>query len=302
MTDFEFGENMKERNYVLFTDSDSDMSLQEAKEKGIEMISMPYIIDGKEIYPYKDWEEFDAQNFYNLLRKGVIPKTCGLSPTVYVEYFEPFFKAGKDILYVHLSENMTGTISALNLALEQLKEKYPERRFARLDCKGVTIIFYCILKEVHKLYEKGKTIDEILEWGKTEVDHFACYFYADDLKFFGKSGRVSGLASFMGNIIGLRPLITISEKGKMDSCNKAIGRNAAIKKVLGYVEELQDHIEDYPVYIGHSDNLSLAHRCGLELKKKYGNGLHIEYVMVNPTIGSHCGPDCVGVCFHAKHR
>ena len=293
---------MSKKDYVLFTDSDCDMTMLEAKEKGIEMISMPYIIDDKEIYPYKDWEEFNAKEFYDMLRKGVLPKTCGLSPATYVEYFEPFFKAGKDILYVHLSEKMTGTINALNLALDQLKEKYPDRRCVKIDCRGITIIFYAIVRAVYELYKEGKSIDEIVEWSKTEVDHWACYFYADDLKFFSRSGRVSGLASFMGNLIGLRPLITMSAEGKMESCNKAIGRNAAIKKVLAYVEELQDHIEDYPVYVGHSDCLALAHRCGLELKKKYGKDLHIEYVMSNPTIGSHCGPDCVGVCFHAKHR
>ncbi|MCR5505417.1 MAG: DegV family protein [Bacilli bacterium] len=291
-----------EKNYVLFIDSDSDITLKQAKEKGVEMISMPYIIDDKEIYPYKDFEEFDSKPFYDLLRKGTLPKTCGLSPVVYEEYFEPFFKQGKDILYAHLSTNMTGSISALMLAVKELKEKYPLRRFEMIDTKGVTAISYVIDMEIIKLYEQGKSIDEILAWAKEEIDHFACYFYADDLKFFGRSGRVSGLASFMGNVIGLRPLITINSEGRMDSCGKAVGRNAAIKKVLGYVEELQDHMEDYTICVGHSDNIALAHRCGLELKKKYGDDLKIDYVVVNPTIGSHCGPDCVGVAFHAKHR
>ena len=38
------------------------------------------------------------------------------------------------------------------------------------------------------------------------------------------------------------------------------------------------------------------------LKQKFGEDLPIEYVVVNPTAGSHCGPDTIGVCFHAKHR
>ena len=293
---------MKNQKYVLFVDSDCDVSLKEAQEKGVGFISMPYMVDDKEIYPYKDWEHFDYHAFYEMLRKGTLPKTSGISPAAYMELFEPAFKEGKDILYIHFSAAMSGTFNALDLALEELKEKYPERRLERVDTKGISALSYCIFMEVYRQYEEGKSMEEILKWAETEVDHYACYFYADDLKFFGKSGRVSGFSSFMGNLIGIRPLITVNEEGKMVSCDKAVGRNTAVKKVLGYVEQLQDEIAKHPVYIAHSDCLHLAERAAEELKKRYGEDLDIHYCVVNPTIGSHCGPDCVGVCFHAKKR
>lgn len=53
---------------------------------------MPYVIDDKVIYPYEDFEEFNYKEFYEMLRKGTIPKTCAVSPTKYIEYFEPFFR------------------------------------------------------------------------------------------------------------------------------------------------------------------------------------------------------------------
>lgn len=61
----------------LFADTDMDLTFEEAKEKEIHLISMPYIIGGKDIYPYVDWKSWDPAAFYKLLRKGTIPKTVG---------------------------------------------------------------------------------------------------------------------------------------------------------------------------------------------------------------------------------
>ena len=107
---------------ILFTDTDTDMTPSLAKEYGYHLISMPYIIDDKVIYPYEDFEEFNYKEFYEMLRKGTIPKTCAVSPTKYIEYFEPFFRNGDDILYVHFSTKLSGTFNAMNIAIEELKE------------------------------------------------------------------------------------------------------------------------------------------------------------------------------------
>ncbi|MBO5713215.1 MAG: DegV family protein, partial [Clostridia bacterium] len=115
--------------YVLFTDTDNDITPSIAKEYGYNIISMPYSINGEDVYPYEDFEEFNGDEFYTLLRNGVIPKTCSVNYQRYIEYFEPFFKEGKDILYVHFSEKLSGTFSVMAKALEELKEKYPERKF-----------------------------------------------------------------------------------------------------------------------------------------------------------------------------
>ena len=290
------------KDYVMFVDSDCDVDLKFCQEHGMQLISMPYVVDGKEIYPYKDFDVFDEQGFYDMLRGGTVPTTCGLSPVAYMEYFEPFLKEGKDILYAHFSAAMTGTFASMKIAVDELLQKYPGRRIEAIDTKGITILPCAILIEMAKLYDEGKSIDEIKAWADQEVDHFAVYFFADDLKFFAKSGRVSGMAGFMGNMIGLRPIIHISKEGKMESCDKAIGRMAAINKILNYVDSLQERIKDYVVVVGHTNAPMLASRLSVELHKRYGKDLHIVTKCVNPTAGSHCGPNAAGVAFHAKTR
>ena len=286
----------------IFTDTDTDITPRVAKEYGYELISMPYSVDGKTVYPYVDFETFDATAFYDMLRGGVLPTTSAISEQRYAEYFEPHFKNGDDILYVHFSAAMTITFDAMDKAVAALLEKYPERKFYSIDTKGITLGSYNIVREIGDLYKAGKTAEEIVEWSKTEVDKFATYFFADDLKFFRHSGRVSGLAAVMGTLIGIRPIITINAEGKMVSVGKEKGRVKAMEHLVSVVEELGEDLKNHRMIIGHTDALELAEEVGDMLKEKFGDDLNIEYVVTNPTAGSHCGPNGVGVCFHAKHR
>ena len=287
---------------VFFTDTDCDITPEIAKEYGFQLISMPYLIDEKETNPYVDFDVFDSKAFYDSLRNGILPKTCAISPGKYIEYFEPHFKEGNDILYVHFSKAMSGTFNSMNVALEELHEKYPERKFYSIDTKAITALSYLIIKEIGKLYKEGKTAEELVAWANENVDKYAIYFYADDLKFFKLSGRVSGFSATMGNILGIHPIIHINSEGMMTNVSKSKGKIATLNKILSMVDELQEDIEKYPIVIAHTDAPELAEKLSEMVKEKYGNNLQIDFVIVNPTAGAHCGPNCVGIAFHAKHR
>ncbi len=287
---------------VLFTDTDTDITPKQAKEYGYHLISMPYAIDGENVYPYEDFDEFDAHAFYQKLRDGALPTTSAISTQRYIDYFEPVLKNGDDILYVHFSRNMTATFDNMDQAIEQLKEKYPERTVYTIDTKGITLMSLIIVLAVGDLYKEGKSIDEIMEWSKTEIDHYACYFFADDLKFFRRSGRVSGLAGTMGTLLGIRPIIYMNEEGKMVSVGKEKGRVKAMERLISFVDQLGDDVKSHRILIGNADAPDIAEEIGAMLKEKYGDDLMIQYVSVNPTAGSHCGPDTVGLGFHSKAR
>ena len=287
---------------TLYTDTDTDITPAVAAEYGYKLISMPYSVNAKTIHPYVDFEEFDARAFYDMLRQGVLPTTSALSKERYLAYFEPEFAAGNDILYVHFSRAMTATFDAMDQAVAELREKYPERRFAEIDTKGITTISYAIVRAVGDLHLAGRNLDQLLDWAREEVDHYAMYFFADDLKFFRRSGRVSGLAATMGTLIGIRPIIYMSPEGKMVSCGKTKGRMKAMELLVDRVAELGDDIKGHRFYIGHTDAPELAQEVGRMMKERFGDDLSIEYVVTNPTAGSHSGPNGVGVCFHATKR
>ena len=202
---------------TIFTDTDTDIQPKEAEYYGYKLISMPYIIDNKEVKPYVDFDEFDYHSFYNTLRKGVLPTTCAISTEAYREYFESIL-----------------TFNAMNIVVEELKEKYPERKFYTIDTKGITILSLIIVKEIGKLYKSGASITEIMDWADKNVDHFATYFFADTLNFFAKSGRVSNFSKVMGNLIGVKPIIYMDANGTMTNIGKERGRMSATKRLIQY--------------------------------------------------------------------
>ncbi len=287
---------------TLFSDTDCDVTPAIAKEYGYKIIPMPYAIDGKLYHPYVESQDYDHKAFYAQLRAGTLPTTSAISEAVYLKYFEPEFEKGNDIFYVHFSSGMSNTFENMNKAVETLKAKYPERKFWAVDTLGISAESLNIVMEIGDLFKAGKTPDEVVEWAKAEVQKFPLYFIADDLKFFRRSGRVSGLAATMGNFIGIRPVIYVNEQGKMVQIGKEVGRNKAIDRLVQYVEELGDNVKDHRVVIGHADCQELVDMLIAKLKEKFGDDLRIIVTMVNPTIGSHCGPNGMGVCFHGKHR
>ncbi len=287
---------------VLFTDTDTDITPEMAREYGYRLISMPYSLDGKTVYPYVDFEKFDAEAFYQKMREGAMPTTSAISVQQYLDYFEPVFANGDDIFYVHFSANMTNTFDFMNQAVAQLKEKYPERKFYELDTMGITLVSLNIVLAVGDMFKAGATPEEVLEWGKEGVYQYACYFTADDLKFFHRSGRVSGLSATMGTLLGIRPIISIGAEGTMGSVGKEKGRRKTIDRLAQYVADLGDDVKNHRVLIGQCGNMELAHELEAAIKAKLGDDLQAIFIDVNPTAGSHCGPDTVGVSFHAIHR
>ena len=197
---------------------------------------------------------------------------------------------------------MSGTFNAMNIAIKELKEEYPDRTIHTIDTKGITILSLNIVKEIGDLYKQGKSIEEIKEWADKNIDHFATYFFADTLSFFRKSGRVSNLSGLMGNLIGIKPIIYMDEKGTMTNIGKERGRVNATNKLIQYVTDLGLDLDKHRIIIGHTDALDIATKIKGLLMEKFGENLKIEIAVVNPTAGSHCGPDTVGICFYSKHK
>ena len=286
----------------IYTDTDTDILPEDAKKYGYKVISMPYIVNGEEIKPYEDFEVFEYAEFYNRLRNKLLPKTCAISSEEYKRYFEEDFKQGNEILYVHFSRAMSGTFNAMEIAVKELKEKYPNAKFYTVDTKGITILSNIIVKEIGDLYLEGKGIEEILKWAEENVDKYATYFFADSLSFFAKSGRISNFSKVMGTLIGVKPIIYMDAKGTMTNIGKERGRIKAMNKLISYFDELAVEPTKHRIVIGHADALDMAKDLGNKLNEKYNNELNIEYVVVNPTAGSHCGPDTIGIAFFAKHK
>ena len=108
--------------YKLFCDSNCELWHTEAEALGLEVIRMPYVLDGKEYY-YDLGKETDFAHFYQRMREGAVPTTSAINAQNYIDYFEPFLAQGQDIYYVTFSHKLSNTFAEMDRAIAQLKEE-----------------------------------------------------------------------------------------------------------------------------------------------------------------------------------
>jgi len=116
----------------FFCDTNCELWYEKAEQLGINVIKMPYTL-GNEMYFYDLGKETDCKAFFGAMRNGDSAKTQALNMDEYIEYFEPVFASGEDIVYVTFSQTMSGTFNSMRLAIEALSEKYPERKITVID-------------------------------------------------------------------------------------------------------------------------------------------------------------------------
>ncbi len=285
---------------VFFTDSNCELWYDQLEKLDVKCIEMPYIINNEEKF-YDLGKTTNFKEFYNNLRQGEKSLTSALNAENYKDIFEPIFKNGDDILYVSFSHAMSGTFNQLRDAINQLKEKYPNRKFTMFNTNAISVPASLQVVEAAKLKLNGATDKEIIDFLKEFTNKVCCYFIVDSLMYLKRSGRLSTSAAIAGSIVNLKPVLTFDSKGSLKVFSKTIGRKAAIsflnKKILGDVVDATK----YDVYIYDADCRFETKNMAKDLKLKNPQ-LNIKLQTIGPVIGSHCGPNVIAVAYVAKQK
>ena len=122
--------------YQLFCDSNCELWHTTAKELGLRVIRMPYVLDGKEYY-YDLGEATDFAHFYQRMREGAVPTTSAINEQDYIDYFEPVLQEGQDIYYITFSHKMSATFQSMDRAIAGLLQKYSGRQIRIFDTKTI---------------------------------------------------------------------------------------------------------------------------------------------------------------------
>ena len=286
--------------YQLFCDSNCELWHTTVKELGLNVIRMPYIVDGEE-YFYDMGENTDFKAFFDKMRAGTTPTTAALNEYAYTEYFEPILARGEDIYYITFSHQMSATFNSMKKVIEELKVKYPDREIRYKDSKLISlgsgfVTYYGALK-----YKDGATMDELDSYLDELIEHTATYFVVNDLTYLHRGGRVSGASKVVGNLLGIKPILYFNEEGKILNIAKAKGFKKALSELLNYMKAKGSELEKYKVFILQADCEKEAEAFANSIRAQFGD-LDITIQPVGPVIGAHCGPGTIGLIFHSKEK
>ncbi|MDE6355763.1 MAG: DegV family protein [Clostridia bacterium] len=284
---------------VLLCDSNCELWHTRAKELGLEYISMPYLYGGVE-YGYDLGEKTDFKKFYDAVRGGTVPKTMALNPENYKEILTPYFKAGEDVLYISFSHEMSGTFAQLDVALEELKKEFPERKCTVFNTNSICLGAGIQVEAAAELKQKGASDEEILAFLKDFTNRVAIYFVVDDLMHLKRGGRLSAGAAVAGTLLSIKPMLTVNEKGGLNVLEKVMGRKKAVRALADKVVKGLTGTE-YSVYVLDADCKEDGDELAEKIKAARPDAKIVRQT-VGPVIGSHCGPDTLGVIFIANER
>lgn len=285
---------------AVFFDTDCELWYTQADELGVNVIRMPYTIDDEETF-YDLGRNTDFKAFYDRMRAGSMPITSALNPQQYIEIFEPFFAEGEEIFYISFSHRLSGTFTHLETALKDLNARYPGIKFTRFDtlsiCVGAGYQVYFGVKYL----QAGHTVDETVAYLSELTKHVCCEFMVDDLHHLHRGGRLSAASAVLGTIMGIKPLLHVSDEGTLEVFAKAKGEKKAMATFMDSLAENGLDLDQYPICIVDADNPGFADKLEARIREVYPN-TEIWHYAVGPVIGTHAGPGTVGLIFHSRHR
>ncbi len=291
---------MENKPFVIVTDTTSDITAELAKKLGVGLMGISYNMEGEE-YDGLD-HVLTPEVFYQKMREGAMPQTQQINPDQFYRYFKVRAASGLDIIYLAFASELSGTYNNALTAKEDLLQEYPDIRIEVFDTKSASIGEGLQVYLAAQMQQRGASYDEIVASLEDTRNHLTTYFTPDDLFHLHRGGRVSKATAIVGSMLGIKPVLHVSDEGKLLPVGKVRGRKAALAAMVDALVELgQENPADDIVMVGHGGCKEDAEAVVRMVKERTGRK-HVMLFDIGPCIGAHSGPGTIDIAFLGTKR
>ncbi len=285
-------------NYVIFTDSACDIAKETLAEWGVRSACLTFRFTDSE----KEYENdaMPIKEFYDKMRSGGVAKTAAINSETFISAFEEILKDGNDVLYIGFSSGLSTTFNSARLAANELREKHPDNKIIVVDTLCASAGEGLIVKMVVDKKAEGASIEEAADFAEKIKLNICHWFTVDDLVYLKRGGRISATTAFVGNILGIKPVLHVDNEGHLVSVSKVRGRKVAINALAEKYGELCAE-GDYEIFISQADCYDEASSLAQIIETKFGKKTSI-ITNIGPVIGAHAGPGTIALFFVGKER
>lgn len=281
-------------NYDIYIDGSVDISQEFLVENQIRIMPMQYSL-GEEMLEYtKRPEDSFMEEFYQKMAQGVPTRTSQVTPAVYEEEFGKQAAEGNGILFISLSSGLSSSYNSSLLAIENLREQYPEAAIESVDSLAATGGMGLLLLRAVENRRKGLSLCENAE-NLRELSLKVCHwFMVDDLMFLKRGGRVSAATALVGTALNVKPVLKIDAAGKLVTISKQRGWGKTLRYLTQTYEAAKDAALGEEVILVHGGCKERAE----ELREQImliNPEAKVQICMLGPVIGAHTGPGMVAV-------
>ena len=294
---------MPERQFILSCESTVDLPWAWASERDIPILFYTYMI-GEETFVDDMGRDPDSiPAFYRRLDAGALPITAQLNEAQYEEFLEPLLQRG-DVLHIVFGTGMTSSYQGALLAAETLREKYPDRKLVLIDSLCSSSGYGMLADDAADLRDQGATIEETAALVDKERSCIHHQFFSTDLKFFRRSGRVSGPAAAIATVLNICPIMRLDDRGRIIAYDKVRGKKAAIARTVDTMEQHAVGGRDYAgkCFVCHSNCLPEAEQTAQALRERFPKMQPVRICDIGCIIGAHAGPGTVAAFFLGDAR
>ncbi|MBQ7956415.1 MAG: DegV family protein [Clostridia bacterium] len=274
---------------VITADSPIDLSAEQAKRYGIEIIPLHVILDSKD---YLDGVNITPDDIYDAFNeKDILPSTSAISVAEYQDFFKKFVDEGFSVVHLSLSSAISSTYqNACIAAMDYDNVHVVDTR--RLST-GMAVL---AIKGVEMALSQTPAA-EIAANLTAMRDKVSTSFILETLTYMNKGGRCSSLVAFGANILGIKPTIENQPDGSLTVGKKYRGKTETVRRQ--YIDDKLSapNIDYSRIFVDHSgiDEDELK-----ELKSYIEDNYNFKEVLVSragSTISTHCGPGTFALMF-----
>ena len=280
----------------IATDSTADIPKSFREELNIAVLPLTILAGDKE---YRDGVDIQPSEFYKIIDASTkLPASSQVSATLYTQLFEETWKEGyTDLIQVTINSKGSGTYQAAVMSRDMFYEDHPEAKETLqihiLDSMTYSMSYGIPVIEAARMIRDGASLEAVLSFLEEWLPHARPMFVPLNLKCVKKSGRISPAAAFVGDAIGLKPLITL-EDGEAKILSKARGENAAITALVQTC--LKERKPGTSYAIVHGYNMEALDKLRKACAEVMDQPPLTEYE-VGCVIGINTGPDMVGIIY-----
>jgi DegV family protein with EDD domain len=275
---------------AVVTDTTHYLPAEVVRRHGLHEVSLYVNWDGRTDRE-SDLGDFDA--FYDHLRTAsVLPSTSQPSVGDFLEAYEPLLEAGRDILSIHLSGGISGTVRSAEQARGTLVERgvAPER-IAVLDSESGCAGHGLMAVAAANAARDGADLAGASEAARRLREALKVFFAVETLEFLRRGGRIGAAQAWVGSALKIKPILTIEREIMPIERVRTAGR--AFERMVEYLQERREAGGDV-FFIQHIQARDVAERLADRGREIYGRDP--EFVSeIGPVIGAHVGPGLLGV-------
>lgn len=281
----------------IMSDSTADIPKKISEELDITILPLTIIDGDKE---YLDGVTMNPCEFYELLENcDKIPSSSRVTPGLFTEQYEKAWKDGyTHLMYVCLNSKGSSTYNGACLELEDFYEENPdavnEIKIDIIDSQTYSGAYGYAAIQAAQMAKEGKEYEEIADAVRNWLQNAKILLVPANLRFVKKSGRVSAASAFVGDALGLKPVITF-EDGESKVIAKIRGDKKVVPELLKMIEA--DRKPGTPYLIAKGKNPDWADQLSRKATEAFGEEPKYEFNL-GCIISINTGPDFVGVVYY----